>query len=194
MKEVFKNLYVGNESDYYKLEKETDYTLRGWDVVHACKEPFHRNLLGYSGRGCPKDNPEYLFADRGNRLYLNMVDANNGLFFDKSMIDYTLNYIGGALDLGDKVLVHCNEGLSRSPSLALLYLLREGIIVGKTLEDCEAKFLKVYPQYNPGKGIRDFVKEHFKEYAFSFNWVVDKLTEQIEEAKELDISMGKQIP
>jgi len=32
------------------------------------------------------------------------------------------------------------------------------------LEDAEAEFLKVYPEYNPGAGIRGFMNEHWRYY------------------------------
>lgn len=167
MREVYKNLYCGDEKAFMGEEyifspgvdvKDT------WAVVHACKEPFHRQLLGYTTRGCPKNHPEYLWAERGNRLYLNMVDAPKPEFFAKPMIDKALEYIEQKLNEGYKVLVHCNEGFSRSPSLCLLYLIKKGVIKGETLEDCEAEFMRVYPEYNPSEGIRGFVKEHWKEY------------------------------
>ena len=50
-------------------------------------------------------------------------------------------------------------------SIGLLFLVRQGHIKGETLEDCEVEFLRLYPNYNPGKGIREFVKMNFKEYA-----------------------------
>lgn len=158
MKKVHENLFVGNEND---VQKALD---SNFAICHACKEPFHRNLLGYTGRGAPKDHPEYLWAERSNRLYMNIVDAPKSIFFDKSMIDKAINFIEEKLGEGLNVLVHCNEGFSRSPSIALLYLIKNGIIKGDTLEDCEAEFMKVYPEYNPGKGIRGFVNEHWKEY------------------------------
>ncbi|EMO60011.1 hypothetical protein LEP1GSC161_0256 [Leptospira santarosai str. CBC1416] len=65
MIEIIPNLHIGNQSDY-----ETNIANRhNWFVIHACKEPFHRNLLGYSGKGAPKEHPEYLLARRGNRLF-----------------------------------------------------------------------------------------------------------------------------
>jgi hypothetical protein len=176
VKKVFTNLWCGSEQDFYnsllctyspvKSEMELLACMpEGWAIVHACKEPFHRMALQYTGRGAPKDDPEYLWSERtGNRLALNMVDAPSSLFFDKSMIDKALEYIEQKLSEGFKVLVHCNEGFSRSPSLCLIYLIKHGIIKGDTLEDCEAEFLKVYPEYNPGTGMRGFVKEHFNEY------------------------------
>jgi hypothetical protein len=170
MVKVFENLYCGNDNDWLNLEKEhipgkqIDQPTNSWAVVHACKEPHHRSILGYTGRGAPKDDPEYLFAERGNRLALNIVDAPSSIFFDKGMIGRALNFIEQKLGEGLKVLVHCNEGRSRSCSLCLLYLIKHGIINGDTLEDCEAEFMKVYPEYNPGTGMRGFVKEHWKEY------------------------------
>lgn len=171
MKEIIEGLFVGDEMDYGNLLKEhipgreIDQPTNDFAVIHACKEPFHRNLLGYTGRGCPKDSPEYLYAERGNRLFMNIVDAPKSIFFDKGMINKALDFILQKRNEGLKVLIHCNEGFSRSPSIALLYLIKHNLIKGDTLEDCEAEFLKLYPNYNPGTGMRGFVKEHWEEYA-----------------------------
>jgi hypothetical protein len=170
MREVFPNLFCGNDQDWLNLEKQfingsfVDQPTQNWAVLHAAKEPNHRQFVGYTGRGCPKESHEYLWAERGNRLALNIVDAPKPEFFDKSMIDKALDFIDEKLKNGMKVLVHCNEGMSRSPSLVLLYLIKHGIIKGNTFEDCEAVFMQVYPEYNPGAGIRGFMKEHWHEY------------------------------
>ena len=160
MKEVTQNLYCGNEKDLYHsgILYNSEFAF-----IHACKEPFHRKLLGYKTKGAPKDHPEYLWAERENELYLNIVDAPKSIFFDNKMICKALDFIEQKIAEGLKVFVHCNEGFSRSPSLCLLYLIRQGIITGDTFEDCEAKFLKVYPEYNPGNGIRGFCKEHWRD-------------------------------
>jgi predicted protein tyrosine phosphatase len=170
MREVFPNLFCGSDEDWYNLKKEhipgreIDQPVDNWAVLHAAKEPCHRQFVGYTGRGCPKESPEYLYAERGNRLALNIVDAPKPEFFDIGMIDKALDFIEQKLSEGLKVLVHCNEGRSRSASICLLYLIKHGIINGDTLEDCEAEFMKVYPEYNPGTGIMGFVKEHWKDY------------------------------
>lgn len=170
MKEVFPNLYCGNDEDWLNLKKEhilgreIDQPCDNWAVVHAAKEASHRQFVGYTGRGCPKESSEYLWAERDNRLALNIVDAPKPEFFDKGMIDKALSFIEQKLGEGLKVLCHCNVGESRSASICLLYLIKHGIIKGNTLEDCEAEFMKVYPEYNPGTGIRGFVKEHWREY------------------------------
>jgi len=73
MIEIYPNLYIGNEDDYEsKVRSET-----GWCVVHACKDPYHRQALGYTGRAAPKEHPEYLIARRDNQLILNLVDADH---------------------------------------------------------------------------------------------------------------------
>ena len=166
MKEILSGLYIGDDNDAEKL-LHNDELSESWAIVHACKEPYHRNLLGYKGRGAPKDSPEYLFAERGNRLYMNIVDAPKSIFFDKSMIDKALDFIEKRMSVGMKVLVHCNEGFSRSPSLGLLYLVKNYQIEGDTLEDVEAEFLKLYPAYNPASGIRGFVEENWHLYKYN---------------------------
>lgn len=159
MKKIIENLYIGNQQDY-----ENTFFNDEFSFLLAAKEPWHREALGYKGRACDKTHLEYLIARRENKLILNMVDAPSGLFFDKGMIDTALNFVEEELEKGRKVMIACNKGESRSASLGLLYLIKYGHIQGVTLEDCEAEYLKIYPEYNPGKGIREFVKEHWIEY------------------------------
>ena len=49
MIEIYPNLYIGHQGDYEYLVQGQD----GWAVVHACKEPYHRDLLGYTTQGAP---------------------------------------------------------------------------------------------------------------------------------------------
>ena len=161
MKSIMNNIYVGKDEDAELILKDDNSE---WAIVHACKEKWHRELLGYTGRGAPKDHPEYLFAERGNRLFMNIVDAPKSIFFDKGMIDKALDFIHEKRNRGLKVLVHCNEGMSRSPSLALIYMVKHNLIKGDTLEDAEAQFMTLYPKYHPGTGMRGFAKENFGVY------------------------------
>lgn len=160
MREVHERLFVGCQGVYSESNQE------GWSFVLAAKEPWHRSVIGYTGRACVKDHPEYLMARRDNKLVLNLVDAPKPEFFDKRIIDAALDFIEEELAKGKKVGIFCNVGESRSASIALLYLIKHGLIEGDTLEDYEAEFLKIYPEYNPGAGIRGFVKENFKLYKY----------------------------
>ncbi len=117
MIEVYNNLYVGSQFDY-------DSSVRfqsGWAIVHACKEPYHREALGYKTNGAPKDHPEYLIAKRGNRLILNLVDVDKVDYIANSIIDEALTFINTNLSNDLKVLVHCNQGRSRSAGIAMLF-------------------------------------------------------------------------
>jgi len=32
-------------------------------ILFAAKEPWHRNIVGYTSKGCPLDDPEYFYAE-----------------------------------------------------------------------------------------------------------------------------------
>lgn len=161
MEEVFPNLYVGNQISY----ETGSFNQDEWSFCLAAKEPWHRRELGYTGRAAPKNHPEYLFARRGNRLILNLVDAPSAEFFDKRIIDVALDFIEEQLKIGRKVLIACNQGESRSPSIALLYTVSRGLkLKNVTLEQYEVEFAKKYPAYNPGTGIRGFLQKYWSEY------------------------------
>lgn len=164
MKEIYPNLYVGNQEDYDYHVAHQD----GWFVVHACKEPYHRQALGYTGRAAPKTHPEYLIAHRGHRLILNMVDADDPAYIPKEIIDAALEFIHEHLSAGERVLVHCNEGMSRSPSIAMLYLAKyTDRIPRSSLLEAEAVFQQIYPMYNPKPGIRGFLMMNWSQYCNS---------------------------
>lgn len=173
MKEVFPGLHVGNQTDYEQHVRIHEHdAIESWAYVLAAKEPWHRQAIGYTGRACDKAHPEYLMTFRRNKLILNLVDAPKAEFFDKRIIDAALDFIDEQLQQRHmSVLIVCNQGESRSPSIAMLYIVSRGIpSIGNncrasdSLEQCEAEFMKVYPEYNPGDGIRGFMKEHWSEY------------------------------
>jgi len=161
MIEVHSMLFVGNQLDY----DGTVSGQSGWAVVHACKEPYHRQALGYHTPGAPKNHPEYLIARRGNRLILNLVDAENPMFFNKGMISQSLDFIDQQRTDGLNVLVHCNQGESRGPAIALVYMAaRLRVISTDSLEEAEREFSKLYPYYNPKMGIRGHLQQYWREY------------------------------
>ena len=162
MIEIYKQLYVGNQDDYeYSVKSE-----EGWAVVQACKEPYHRNALGYRGRAAPKTHPEYLIAKRDNRLILNMVDANDPGYIPELIVDTAIQFISEKLGEGCKVLLHCNQGMSRSPSIGLLYLVGHTDLLPKSsLKDAEQAFRKVYPLYNPALGMHGYMQMNWSKYA-----------------------------
>src|SRR5712692_8177662 len=156
MIEVYSKLFVGSEWDY----EHTVSRQSGWAIVHACKEPYHRQALGYRTPGAPRNHPEYLVVRRGNRLILNIVDADNPLFFAKEMINQALDFIDQQRADELNVLVHCNQGESRGPSIALLYMAaRLHALPTGALESAEQEFKELYPKYSPGVGIRGHLRQ-----------------------------------
>jgi len=160
MIEIHPRLFVGTEIDYEaRVQQET-----GWWVVHACKEPYHRRLLGYSGRGAPKNHPEYLLAARPGRLILNLVDVDKVSFIAPEIVNAALNAIRDNIR-SSKVLIHCNQGMSRSPAIALLYLLKYTDVLGVTDHTSALQaFQMPYPSYAPAKGMADYVMLNWVKY------------------------------
>lgn len=166
MIEISPNLFIGNEQDYESAVRGQT----GWAVVNACKEPYHRQALGYHTRGAPKEHPEYLIARRDNRLILNLVDAPDPAYIPKVIIDAALEYVDQSLHQGMKVLVHCNLGESRSPGIGLLYLAAyTKQIPSESLEEAEIVFKRLYPLYKPSTGMRGFLKNYWSAYTIQKN-------------------------
>lgn len=162
MIEVYPLLHVGSERDFEASVRNRP----DWRVVHACKEPYHRQALGYSGRGAPKTHPEYLVARRGPRLILNLVDAPDPAYIPAEVFDVALEFIHLSIADGANVLVHCNEGASRAPSIALLYLLsRTDRMPHNSADAAMQAFRALYPPYAPAAGVAGFIRLNFARYA-----------------------------
>jgi hypothetical protein len=130
-----------------------------WFIIHAAKEPWHRDALGYTGRGAPPSDPEYLVAKRPGELMLNLVDMpvlkeqyTNPIF------EAAFEAIDENLAAGKKVLVHCNEGKSRAPTIALLWLGMQDGLQGKSFDWASGYFSELYPEYDPGAGVEAYAR------------------------------------
>ncbi len=166
MIEVAPGLFVGNALDWENLvkDKSSGKPKDGWAALHCAKEPFHREAVGYTGRACDREHPEYLFAFRGERLCLNMVDAPKPEFFSEAMVTAGLNFIESRLGAGLKVIVNCNQGGSRAPGIALLYLrVRQEMYGDMSFEEAEDFFRGIYPAYQPAGGIRGYLAAHWDD-------------------------------
>lgn len=163
MIQVAPYLHVGSEADYQALQSlyVPDVLADKWAIVHACKEPHHRAMLGYSGRAAPKDDPEYLFGIRGNRLMLNLIDAADPAYVPKAIVDAAIAFMTANLGGGRHLLVHCNQGRSRSPTLAMLYLAPT---LPADFEVAEKAFKKACTDYEPAVGMREFARQNWKDY------------------------------
>ena len=153
MIEVYKNLWVGSDADwdFINLSNET------FSIIHAAKEPYHRELLGYTEKGAPRGHPYYLFARLDNILYLNLVDAEEERYIPKAVIDEALSFISDRLAIGNRILVHCNEGKSRAPGIAFLWMY-ENKHLPQSFKEAGPVFKQIYPYFFPKNGIFQFIR------------------------------------
>ncbi len=93
---------------------------------------------------------------------MNIVDTPDPRFFSGWMIDQATKFISEQrVPSSNKVLVHCNEGCSRGPSIALYYLRNYTAGTPDNFEDAVKWFTEKYPKYNPASGIRGFVEANW---------------------------------
>jgi hypothetical protein len=152
MKEVYSRLYIGDDADYEKVKDNPD-----WHVLRCAKDGpgGHRETIGYQEHSAPK-GPTYLFVERPRKLILNMVDSDDARFFPDPMVEKALAYISESIRIG-KVLVCCNHGQSRSPSMAFLWLYVNGKLPAE-YHRALRQFRQFYPMYAPSDGIRQYTK------------------------------------
>ncbi|HLV99215.1 MAG TPA: dual specificity protein phosphatase [Ktedonobacterales bacterium] len=161
MIEVYPGIFVGRVGE---CPLHSGSLAGNWAVVHAYPV-CHRDTLGYTTLLAP-DGPEQQVARREQHLLLNMRDTDNpGLYRKEALIDPALAFIDEMRAQEANVLIHCEQGLSRSPSLALLYLAtRLGALPSASLAAAEAQFRTLYPRYSPGYGIWAHMQQHWQAY------------------------------
>ncbi len=136
----------------------------GWNgpVVHAAKFPcFMGTQRGVQPR---PDHPEYRAAQRGSDLYLNLIDADEPRYFSADLMTGALDWLDAHVTDGLPTLIHCNQGLSRSPSLALLWLAkRASLISDDSCAAAVADYLTINPSYLPSRGIASFLRDQWEQ-------------------------------
>lgn len=149
MIKVANRLFVGGLADYQSVKDDPSFYF-----IQACKFPCHKEAVGV----VDKTHPEYLVAYRDNRMILNIVDSVDSRSFNRKQLVAAVNTINEKIEAGHKVLVHCNQGISRSPSIALLYLAAKGIINNESYLTAKNDFLELYPSFSPKRtGIESFL-------------------------------------
>ena len=158
MIQVFKNLFVGGDDDYEKVKSD-----QGYAIVRACKygPGGHQDILKYDSHAAPK-GPNYLAARRGRVLALNFVDSDNPDFIPQAMVDEALKFISEQLGAEKRVLVACNAGASRAPTLAFLWLFSQGKL-SPTYSGAIRMFRKLYPKYDPALGADIYARRRVQE-------------------------------
>lgn len=154
-------LYVGSKNDFIQIGQDEN----SWAFVHAT-QAIHYEMLGWS-RILNKPNTRhsnYIIYEKDNHLSLNWVEGRadiancNWVETLSSVLDFIEIWIENR-----EVLIHCNKGQSRGPTLALLYLAKRlNLISNKSFQTAHNEFLKFYPQYMPEE-IGRYISNRWKE-------------------------------
>lgn len=150
----YSGLYYCNAEEYENLKK-SDIS---FSALLCAKNPYHKDIVGYL-KNCPKDNPEYLIAHRKEEhiMALNMVDAPKPEFFADEMVLEGINFIFTELYKNRDVVVVCNKGESRSPTMCLMFLMMHGDFdKSMTHSEVFGEFSKIAKDWNPKNGILQY--------------------------------------
>jgi len=152
-------IWVGSKEEY------TQAIDKGMQIVCALnKAPnqfmSHKKALGYQTQNCPKDHPNYLYLKTDEAIYLNLIDGDSPSFIHHEMINKTLTFIKQSLAANKEVFIFCSLGESRSPSIALMYMLENGLIERskRTFTIFRNTF---YPWYNPRAGVYHYIRRRW---------------------------------
>ncbi len=123
-------------------------------IVHACKDPCHKDAVGY-GRQLDSAYADYLCREQDRHLYLNMIDPPVPLF-KREMFGRFFAFVDRQI-AERPVVIHCNRGRSRAPSLTLLYMAKRMQLLPDTdYPSARAAFEQRFP-YDPCKGIETYL-------------------------------------
>lgn len=127
---------------------------KDWDgaLVHACKRPCFVERVGTPD----PTSPFYLSFEEGPELWLNIVDADHKGMFPRELFECFLGWIERHRE--QEVLIHCNEGRSRSPALAMLALVARGEIA-PGFDEAVEEYEFLDPKVRRYTGIMSYLEE-----------------------------------
>lgn len=128
-------------------------------IQHLYNELYVGNLRGYED--CQL-NLRYLAmthsgVPRGDFKRIDMIDADDPYYFHLGQFKDAVEFISGG-----PTLVFCDQGASRSPSVAVALLAMLDIIDPRTYFKACADFRQMYPWYAPNTGIRTFMAQNWE--------------------------------
>jgi hypothetical protein len=148
------NIYVGTKEEYHTALSQNMKIVCALNRVNGFVT--HQSQVGWSGRGCDKDHPCYLYKKEADAIYLNMIDGDDPKYVSDVMINAALGFMKKHLDNDETIFVYCSLGESRSPSIALMYMLEHGLIDvnNNVLVDFRDNF---YANYQPKRGNAQYI-------------------------------------
>ena len=144
---VHDGIFIGNgyDADQHKF---------AGSVLHCAKDPWYVQAIYV-----PPIIPN-VKRIKYNEMALNMIDAHLPKFFSDEMVNAGLEFITERL-AEEPILVHCNMGLSRSPSMVFLWMFEHGFLDDE-FRYAMPQFKELYPSYCPANGIWQYLKTRCK--------------------------------
>ncbi len=171
---VFDGIYIGDFSDAIdamESPKEGQAMCFVAKTLHKQIAKLDGNAVeGYHGN-MPKDSEEYIVAFRPERkmIAINLIDAPSMDYISKLGMDTAVEFVCEQRRMGRDVLICCDQGMSRSVSVAFLYAVYNGFIsLENGYEPAKFEMSQRYPTMSFGKGIDAFVKNKLFERGFLF--------------------------
>lgn len=127
------NIFVGTKEEYHTAISQNMKIVCALNRANGFVT--HQSQVGWSGRGCNKDNPKYVSDE---------------------MINAALNFMKKHLDNDEIIFVYCSLGESRSPSIVLMCMLEHGLIdvSDNALVNFRDNF---YAKYQPKRGNAQYI-------------------------------------
>lgn len=123
-------------------------------IQHVNDHLYIGNLRGY--QDCDLDVQflalTHKAVPRGVFQHIDMVDSNSPDHFHLKQFELGIEFMKKA-----PTLVFCDQGGSRSPSMAMLYMSLTGQISNKSYFSACRDFTQVYPWFKPNTGIRTYM-------------------------------------
>src|SRR5665213_144771 len=149
------NIYIGGRQDSILRNDPS------WAVVNTAKT-VHCEIMGWGTP--PRDHPNYIIYEAEQLLSFNWVDGAAHLYNWSGPVAFVqaLNFIDRWYET-KKILISCDQGQSRSPTVALLYSAKRlQIIPDDSFASAMNEFQTLYPSYSPS-GIAEYVSAHWSD-------------------------------
>jgi intein/homing endonuclease len=125
-------------------------------IVHGCKTCHQAK----AGKLSPTDKRYLSFVEQGD-LYLNLIDATTAYFQTQSFTAFLRFARDNWLD-DRPITIHCDQGRSRAPMLAVLFMAKVlEIIPNTSLDDAMDAFEAQHGKLEPSEGIETYLRKNW---------------------------------
>lgn len=148
MQEVYKRVFLADATSCLSGSNNVA-------VVHAGRSLCNQLAVSYMGK-LHSSHPNYLVLEQSKDLFLNIIDLPAPLHMSALFPKY-LNFVKKHWHDGKLLIIDCNKGESRDPSIAVLSLARPLSIVDDS--STRGVFQNHSPRYLTGQGFKRISRE-----------------------------------